>query len=153
MTERSNSSRRWYFLRHPSGFSPQMEQSATACAEVWVTWVEAIRARGAHLVPDLGGDGGESYQLSGVSLSSDRRTVSIEVVGGAGTYGWLKLFEDVFPSHLYEWLPLWFQVDLELGRRGPAGMVGDTVWTGRYGPSEKRRLREMFPPPEGYESE
>ena len=130
---------RTYSLRHPEGFDPAMAMRAEASALVWVTWLNALVEQAHALFPLLSvPPDAVPYEVVAVALEKADTELHIGISGGPGTYGWLKMFEDDHPQKLYEWLPLWYQLHLDLGRSDTNGFYPVTHWRPLF-PQDKRR--------------
>ena len=134
---------RWYYLRHPEGFSDDLFSCVVSGLAAWQADVEA-RVRHWHH-SGLGGTPPE-YEWYPAELSADRLMVTIPV-GGKGTYGSYHLFEETPPKDLWRYLPGWFVIDLESGRRDTAGWYPEVAWTSCYPPEEREAARRVFPRP------
>jgi hypothetical protein len=86
------------------------------------------------------------YEWYEAELSEDRKVVTIPV-GGEGTYGSYHLFEELIPKDLWRYLPIWFLIDLDAGRRDTAGWYPEISWTSCYPSAERDAARRVFKRP------
>lgn len=57
------------------------------------------------------------------------------------THGTKNLFEDDYPKDLYRFLPNWFTLDLELGRR-QENWIPQTHWKRLYAKEKAEQLKQ-----------
>lgn len=134
------SRRRMYALRHGEGFGDGRAEAFEASARVWIAWMNAVVADAQHLVPSLEvSPSSDPYVLVEVTRTAEEVVATID--GGPNTLGWLKFMEDEFPQKLCEWLPLWFQADLELGRRDELGFTPEWSWRHLFSAEQRIALR------------
>jgi hypothetical protein len=138
---------RWSYLRHREGFSADLFSCVQSGAGAWRYDVEARVRHWAHC-----GVKGEppAYEWYEVELSKDRREVAIPV-GGKGTYGSYHLFEEVIPTAFWRYLPPWFVLDLEAGRRDTAGWFPEVSWVPCYPADQREGARSVFRRPDSRE--
>lgn len=133
---------RWYALRHPEPFDEPTAQVLWAGGRLWVATLNAHVREAAHLYPnERPPEGAPAYRACPEGCSADRRVITLRIEGGPDTYGWLKRFEDDFPADFYHYLPLWRQLDLELGRRDQLGFFPNWLWRRLHAPEAAARLR------------
>lgn len=137
---------RWYYLRHPQGFTPDLLECVRSGWVGWKTHVEAVVRHWNH-VSRRGGAPPE-YEWYEPELSADQNIVTIPI-GGKSTYGSYHLLEEVFPQMLYGYLPQWLCIDLETGRRDTAGWFPETSWHSLIAPADRENYRRAFPRPQG----
>ena len=131
---------RWYYLRHPERFSDELFACVVSGLEFWRNDVEARIRHWAHT--GVSGPAPE-YEWYEAELSPDRSLVTVPV-GGKGTYGSYHLFEERIPKELWRYLPNWFVIDLEAGRRDSGGWFPEASWTPCYPPAEREAARQVF---------
>jgi hypothetical protein len=135
---------RWYYLRHPDGFN---DDRFDCVRSGWLTWknhVESTIRHWQHVgVPNCPAP---DYEWFEPELSPDRKTVTVPV-GGEGTYGSYHTFEETIPDDLLRYLPMWFRIDLETGRKDTAGWFPEVSWGWAVDPKERDGYRKIFPPP------
>jgi len=135
---------RWYYLRHPEGFRPDLFDSVRSGWLLWKADVEASIRHWRHM--DLRGIPQPEYEWYEPELSDDAKLITIPV-GGQGTYGSFKVFEETVPDFFHRYLPYWFRIDLETGRRDSAGWFTDTTWGWIVAPEDREGHRKIFPRP------
>jgi hypothetical protein len=134
---------RWYYLRHPEGFSDDLLACVNSGLAIWRNDVEAQCRHWRHT--GLKGEPPD-YQWYPAELSKDRLTVTIPL-GGKGTYGSYHRFEETIPKDFWRYLPNWFVLDLEAGRRDTAGWFPEVSWSPCYPPEKREAARTVFPRP------
>jgi len=131
---------RWYYLRHPDGFSDELFSCVVSGL---ATWRNDVEARLRHWVHSGLSGAAPEYEWYPAELSEDRKVTTIPV-GGKGTYGSYHLFEETIPKELWRYLPSWFVIDLDAGRRDEAGWFPDISWSPCYPPEEREAARRVF---------
>lgn len=122
-----------------------MVRRAEASAQVWVTWMNALVEHADDLFLDMPPPADAApYEVVSVALEQSGTELHVGIAGGPGTHGWMKMFEDEHPKKLYEWLPLWFQLHLDLGRSDTRGFFPTTTWRPVY-PEQQRRSLAAHP--------
>ena len=127
-------------MRHPEGFSDDLLECIKSGLALWRADLESRLMHWQHAGTDFPCP---SYEWYAVELSADRNCVTVPV-GGEGTYGSYHMFEELFPDMLYRYLPLWFLVDMELGRRDASGWFPEVLWTPLYAPEKREAARQVF---------
>jgi hypothetical protein len=131
---------RWYYLRHPEGFSAELFECVISGLALWRTDIEARLRHWTQL-----GVGGvvPQYEWYAAELSDDKKLITIPV-GGDGSYGSYHLLEETVPEMFRRYLPPWFVVDLETGRRDTAGWFPEITWVPCYPPDQRESARRVF---------
>ena len=117
---------RWYFLRHPEGFSPEMFNIFCAACRIWKAKLQAYE-REWQVLPTFSSLPLPGYVFSEPELR-DNSHIAAFGVGSDGNYVELKLLEEEFPSELYGHYPLWFHLDLDFGRQESNGWFPNLEW-------------------------
>jgi hypothetical protein len=135
---------RWFGLRHPDGFSPDMFDHFKTQCRIWQTSVENQIAKWDEDVllkrcekPD--------YIFFEPTISQDRQIVTLPI-GGEVDYLALKMFEDYFPE-LYRDFPTPFRFGIELGRYDALFNPDDPgpSWSSMYQLVETIKADEFIP--------
>jgi hypothetical protein len=133
---------RWFYIRHPNGFSPKMFECFKAQCRIWRAHVEAIRDNWEYIdILSSNEKSEQGYIFFEPQLSEDGQVVKLGL-GGEPSYSELLTFEDNFPEDLYKYFPIDFQLDLELGR--PSSPGEKIRWWPLYSEEETEAMREMF---------
>ena len=131
---------RWFLLRHPEGFPEPLFRAFRAQCRIWRATLEATveswddLSYGRLAVPK------PRYEFGEPDLSEDRTIASL-ALGGELSHGAMKILEDDFPHALMHDFPLWFRLDLELGRRDLLGWFPETRWWPAVDPEKAAELR------------
>jgi len=135
---------RWYYLKHPSGFTPDLIDCVRSGWQMWKADVEATIRHWRHTA--LSRSQSPDYEFYEPEMSDDGLVVTIPV-GGAGSYGSYHLFEETIPGSFHRYLPQWFLVDLERGRKDTAGWFPELSWSPLVPAEQRDAQRRFFPPP------
>ncbi len=142
-------STRWFYLRHADGFDTDSFLCVEAGFHIWAARVKAT-IEVWEKVPDQRSVPRPAYEFGPVELSTDRTIVTMSLGGEPGYMG-MKLFEDEFPWEFTYYLPMWFRIDLEAGRRDTLGWFPQTNWGWVIKREQASKLREnpLFKRPTG----
>lgn len=132
---------RWLFLRHPEGFDDQMLETFRASCKVWQAKIEAILEGWDHLSP-YHKMLKPSYEFFPIEVDDEGKIVRLPL-GGNLSYGAAKTFEDAFPSELFEFFPMWFQLDLDWGMQGAPRPLKTIRWAPVQPAWDRNKLRNQ----------
>ncbi len=132
---------RWYLLRHPDPWPAAMFENFVAQARIWRAIIEATCIGWEHLSAGRLGTPVPTYVFGEPHLDDTRRT-AVLAVGGDIVPAAFNLLEESFPKELHMDFPLWFRVDLELGRRDLLGHFAEPHFHPALDPKLKEELRD-----------
>jgi len=108
---------RFFHMRHPKGFSPELfERFRQNC----LLWQSKVAEQIKLMSPDMF-DSEKSipaYEFGAPEISGDRHIVTLPITGKLSELG-LKTFEFWFPSQLWQGFSIDFARELEVGYRFP----------------------------------
>ncbi len=128
---------RWYLLRHPEPWPQPMFESFVAQCRIWRSLVEATLAGWEALSAGRLGIAKPTYLFGEPHLDPTGHIATLPL-GGDSTLPARNVFEEDFPKELHMDFPLWFRVDLELGRTDLLGHFPEP----HYHPALDPKLRD-----------